>query len=54
VAVNITRAEAKFLPFLPPPVVRARARIPKEALDRAAVRGNEMLRRFESTHRATR
>jgi sn-glycerol 3-phosphate transport system substrate-binding protein len=32
--------------------VWAQTRTPKEALDRAAERGNEMLRRFESSHRA--
>ena len=34
--------------------VWAQTRTPKEALDRAAERGNEMLRRFESSHRAAR
>lgn len=34
--------------------VWAQARTPKEALDRAAERGNEMLRRFESSNRTAR
>jgi sn-glycerol 3-phosphate transport system substrate-binding protein len=34
--------------------VWSRARTPKDALDRAAERGNEMLQHFESSHRAER
>ncbi len=34
--------------------VWAQARTPKEALNRAAERGNEMLRRFESSNRTAR